>query len=81
MPGLRAMVQTCASQGAQQVFVGMPHRGRLNVLCTLLGKPPGALFAEMNNAQSQFHVGDVKYHLGQSAVLALPPHVSSPQMH
>lgn len=51
------------------------RRGRLNVLCTLLDKPPGALFAQMNNAQSQFHVGDVKYHLGQSGLLSFPTQV------
>ena len=58
-----------------QVVLGMPHRGRLNVLCTLLGKPAGALFQEMDNAQSRFHVGDVKYHLGQSALLSFPQQV------
>ena len=53
-----------------QVVMGMPHRGRLNVLCTLLGKQPGALFAEMDHQQSTWHVGDVPFHLGQSARLA-----------
>lgn len=47
----------------------MPHRGRLNVLCNILKKPPGALYGEMEGGQSEFHVGDVKYHLGQSASL------------
>ena len=55
-----------------QVVLGMPHRGRLNVLCTLLGKQPGLLFAEMDNAQSRWHVGDVPFHLGQSAELSFP---------
>ena len=72
LPGMREVARVCAAAGASQIFVGMPHRGRLNVLTTLLAKPPGALFAEMNNAQSQFHVGDVKYHLGQSATLKFP---------
>ena len=63
-----------------QVVLGMPHRGRLNVLCTLLGKPAGELFQEMDNAQSRFHVGDVKYHLGQSSLLSFP-HQACPHRH
>lgn len=49
--------------------VGAPHRGRLNMLVTLMGKPPGAVFAKMNDADSEFHVGDVKYHAGEAATL------------
>jgi hypothetical protein len=44
-------------------------RGRLNVLVHLLGKPLGALCSEMEGLQSEFKVGDVKYHLGQSGAL------------
>lgn len=73
--GMRAMARECAEKGAREILIGMPHRGRLNVLCTLLGKPPGAVFAQMNNAQSQYHVGDVKYHLGQSGLLSFPAEV------
>jgi 2-oxoglutarate dehydrogenase E1 component len=47
----------------------MAHRGRLSLLCNLLGKPPGALFAQMENGQSEYRVGDVKYHLGETATL------------
>lgn len=61
--------------GAQ---VAAPHRGRLNLLVTLLGKPPGELFAEMEGAQSEFHVGDVKYHTGQAATLDFPREVRPP---
>ena len=50
--------------------VGMAHRGRLSLLCNLLNKPPGALFAQMDNAQSEYRVGDVKYHLGETATLS-----------
>ncbi len=41
----------------------------------MLGKAPGALYGEMEGAQSEFHVGDVKYHLGQSASLQFPDKV------
>ncbi|KAK9809577.1 hypothetical protein WJX73_003787 [Symbiochloris irregularis] len=78
LPGMREAARVCADHGAREILVGMPHRGRLNVLCTLLDKPPGALFAQMNNAQSQFHVGDVKYHLGQSGLLSFPTQGGGP---
>lgn len=39
------------------------------MLVTLMGKPPGAVFAKMNDADSEFHVGDVKYHAGEAATL------------
>lgn len=44
--------------------IGMAHRGRLNVLHNVLGKPLGMICAEMEGTQSSFSVGDVKYHLG-----------------
>ncbi len=77
MPGMIALVERCAAHGVHRMEVGMPHRGRLSLLCNLLGKPPGALFGEMEGRQSEFHVGDVKYHLGQSATLACPIQVRS----
>ena len=67
--GLETLVARCAQQGVRRIELGMPHRGRLNVLCNILKKPPGALYGEMEGGQSEFHVGDVKYHLGQSASL------------
>lgn len=48
---------------------------------TLLGKPPGQLFAEMEGAQSEFHVGDVKYHTGQAATLEFPRKVDPTHTH
>ena len=48
----------------------MAHRGRLSLLCNLMKKPPGALFAQMDNGQSEHRVGDVKYHLGETATLS-----------
>lgn len=48
-----------------QVEVAAAHRGRLNLLVNLLGKPLGAVCTEMEGKQSDFRVGDVKYHLGE----------------
>ena len=55
--------------------MGMPHRGRLNVLCNLLHKPAGLLFGEMVQAVSEFHVGDVQYHQGECSTLSFPRQV------
>ena len=75
--GLEALVERCAQHGVRRIELGMPHRGRLNVLCNILKKPPGALYGEMEGGQSEFHVGDVKYHLGQSASLEYAADVST----
>ena len=56
--------------------MGMPHRGRLNLLCNLLHKPAGQLFGELLQAVSEFHIGDVQYHQGQASTLAFPRTVS-----
>jgi 2-oxoglutarate dehydrogenase complex dehydrogenase (E1) component-like enzyme len=56
-----------------QVEVAAAHRGRLSLLVNLLGKPLGALCTEMEGKQSDFRVGDVKYHLGQSGVVRVGP--------
>ena len=70
LPGVDALIGRCASGGVRRIEVGMAHRGRLSLLCNLLHKPPGALFAQMENGQSDYRVGDVKYHLGDTATLA-----------
>jgi len=79
--GLETLVARCAQHGVCRIELGMPHRGRLNVLCNILKKPPGALYGEMEGGQSEFHVGDVKYHLGQSASLEFAAEVSVAAMH
>lgn len=75
--GLESLVARCAQHGVRRIELGMPHRGRLNVLCNILKKPPGALYGEMEGGQSEFHVGDVKYHMGQSASLEFVADVST----
>ena len=68
IPGLQAGCARLAVHGVQRVEIGMAHRGRLNVLHNLLDKSLGALCSEMEGHQSEFHVGDVKYHLGQTCL-------------
>ena len=67
MPGLYMFCEASAQLGVNHMQIGMSHRGRLNVLHNLLGKPLGAVCSEMEGQQSPFKVGDVKYHLGMTA--------------
>jgi len=74
IPALDAVLGQGARLGIREFVIGMPHRGRLNVLANVLGKPLAELFAEF---QDQDHedidfTNDVKYHLGFSADRALP---------
>ena len=63
------MVESAAAGGAEAVVVGMAHRGRLNVLNNVFGKPLGLIATEMRGeSRSSFNVGDVRYHLGTRTV-------------
>jgi 2-oxoglutarate dehydrogenase E1 component len=70
MPALEAILGRGAELGIREFVIGMPHRGRLNVLANFVGKPFAAIFAEFQgNSTNPEHVhgsGDVKYHLGTS---------------
>ena len=70
MAALEAILRRGSELGIREFVIGMPHRGRLNVLANFVGKPFAAIFSEFqgNGAQLE-HVhgsGDVKYHLGTS---------------
>ncbi len=66
-----AAIDQCAEHGLDEVVIGMPHRGRLNVLANIVGKPYSQIFSEFegNLNPNQAHgSGDVKYHLGATGV-------------
>jgi 2-oxoglutarate dehydrogenase E1 component len=71
IPALEQIVKRGGQLGLREVVLGMPHRGRLNVLANFMGKPFAAIFSEFQgNAANPEDVqgsGDVKYHLGTSA--------------
>ncbi len=70
MPALYATTARAAELGVKEVVLGMPHRGRLNVLTAFMGKPYVAMLSEFNgNLAIPDHInssGDVKYHQGYS---------------
>ena len=70
IPALEQIIKKGGNLGAKEIKIGMPHRGRLNVLANVMGKPFRAIFSEFFgksvNAIKDFE-GDVKYHLGASS--------------
>src|SRR5699024_3415075 len=69
IPAIDQVVRGAAQHGADEVVIGMAHRGRLNVLVNILGKSPQELFEEFEGKYDPDDLdmsGDVKYHLGFS---------------
>ena len=69
IPLLDTLIDEAAGLGVEEMVLGMAHRGRLNVLAHVLGKPAAMIFAEFEGALLPEDVqgdGDVKYHLGYS---------------
>jgi len=74
IPMLDAIVRGCPAAGISDMVLGMAHRGRLNVLAHIFGKPYENIFAEFRDALVAGAIGDgdVKYHKGHSAEIDLP---------
>jgi 2-oxoglutarate dehydrogenase E1 component len=70
IPCLEEIIRRGAELGLKEVAIGMAHRGRLNTLTNVLGKPYTSLFSEFNGMRSVPDdlpgSGDVKYHMGYS---------------
>ncbi len=70
VPALEQIIKRGGQLGVKEIVIGMPHRGRLNVLTNVMGKPYRALFHEFKggsaNPDDVEGSGDVKYHLGVS---------------
>jgi len=71
IPALEQIIKRGGNLGVKEIVIGMPHRGRLNVLTQVMGKPHRALFHEFKggsaNPDEIEGSGDVKYHLGASS--------------
>ncbi|MGE3934439.1 MAG: 2-oxoglutarate dehydrogenase E1 component, partial [Rhodospirillaceae bacterium] len=69
IPALEQIIKRGSQLGVEEAVIGMPHRGRLNVLANFMSKPFAQIFTEFQGADlSEVQgSGDVKYHLGTSA--------------
>jgi 2-oxoglutarate dehydrogenase E1 component len=71
VPALEQIIKRGGALGVQEIVFGMAHRGRLNVLAQVMGKPHRAIFHEFKGgsyAPAEVEgSGDVKYHLGASS--------------
>ncbi len=71
IPALEQIIKRGGALGVREVIIGMPHRGRLNVLAQVMGKPQRAIFHEFKGGSATPNEvegsGDVKYHLGASS--------------
>ncbi len=75
IPLLDEVMTSAAESGLDEVTIGMPHRGRLNVLANLAGKSYAQIFREFEGNQDPRSVqgsGDVKYHLGTEGSFKAP---------
>jgi 2-oxoglutarate dehydrogenase E1 component len=66
IPALYYLIEKGSSMGIQEYFIGMAHRGRLNVLANIIEKPYENIFQEFvaEGYEDTIALGDVKYHLG-----------------
>ena len=71
IPLIEQIMKRGGQLGLEEIVLGMAHRGRLNVLTNVMGKPFTAVFAEFQGQSSTpddvLGSGDVKYHLGTSS--------------
>ncbi len=71
IPALEQIIKRGGALGVKDIVIGMAHRGRLNVLAQVMGKPHRAIFHEFKGGSASPDEvegsGDVKYHLGASS--------------
>jgi 2-oxoglutarate dehydrogenase E1 component len=71
IPAMEQIIKRGGALGVREIVIGMPHRGRLNMLAQVMGKPQRAIFHEFKGGSSTPNdvegSGDVKYHLGASS--------------
>jgi 2-oxoglutarate dehydrogenase E1 component len=71
IPAMEQIIKRGGALGVKDIVIGMPHRGRLNILANVMGKPFRAIFNEFQGGSFKPEdvdgSGDVKYHLGASS--------------
>ncbi len=75
VPLMDELIQRAGANSIETAVIGMAHRGRLNLLTNILGKPPTDLFEEFEGKKTPdpyMTSGDVKYHMGFSTDIETP---------
>ncbi|WP_167757833.1 2-oxoglutarate dehydrogenase E1 component [Deinococcus fonticola] len=76
IPLMDRIIQKAGTMGVHEVVIGMAHRGRLNTLVNIFGKPTSVLFDEFDGkariSDNPDVAGDVKYHMGYSSDISTP---------
>jgi 2-oxoglutarate dehydrogenase E1 component len=74
VPGMKALIDRSVDYGVQDIVIGQPHRGRLNMLSNVVRKPNESIFSEFRgSAEAEDEgSGDVKYHLGMNFTRPTP---------
>ena len=75
IPLLDELIQRSGNNGMEEVVIGMAHRGRLNVLTNIIGKPPSDIYEEFKGYRKSHRImtsGDVKYHKGFASSIETP---------
>lgn len=76
IPLVDTLIRSSGADEVREIVIGMAHRGRLNMLVNILGKPPLDLFDEFegkyHHPEDPDYSGDVKYHMGFSADVTKP---------
>ncbi|RFP90091.1 2-oxoglutarate dehydrogenase E1 component [Rhodobacteraceae bacterium 63075] len=71
IPAMEQIIKRGGALGMKEIIIGMPHRGRLNILANVMAKPYKAIFNEFQGGSFKPEdvdgSGDVKYHLGASS--------------
>lgn len=67
IPGMKSLIDRSVDFGVEDIVIGMPHRGRLNMLSNVVRKPNESIFSEFSGSGALDEgSGDVKYHLGMN---------------
>ena len=71
---LDSILETASDGGAEYLYIGMSHRGRINVMKNIVGIPTEDIFASMEDVdpRSVLGAGDVKYHMGATGRYETP---------
>ena len=74
IPLLDQIVETGSAAGVEQLVLAMSHRGRLNAMVHIVGRPPAEIFADFEDVdpRSVLGGGDVKYHVGATGEYRTP---------